>query len=218
MKQLLLLFTSYCFALSLSAQQQAFSKTQIKEINQFIKNASGVYNNKAQADTAKSPLLRLSEIRTFRIWTHKKKQYWLSIGWYQPGVPEQPMGEKIFHIQAFEQDKFIVDCYSWKDPTNKDLLLQWRKKHPYKKQHKNDLVHDGCTNYLVKTAEGAYELKTAEGEICNFNNPSAPFNGLFFHFIFGQKGKTMNIHDINYKNKQVVFHYIDTPMRMVKVK
>ncbi|MFK7798428.1 MAG: hypothetical protein AB8E82_13330 [Aureispira sp.] len=218
MKQLLLLFTSCCLTLSLSAQQQIFTKAQVKEIKKFIKNAAGVYNNKAQADTTKNPLLRLSEIRTFRIWTHKKKEYWVSIGWYQPGVPEQPMGEKIFHIKSFEDGKFILDCYSWKDPTNEALLLQWLKRHPYKQQTKDALVHDGCTNYLIKTEQGNYELKTLEGDICNFNNPVAPFDGLFFHFIFGKNGKKMNIHDINYKDKKVIFHYIDAPMRMIKLK
>lgn len=212
---LLLSLTFYCLVCS---AQQRFSKEQQQTIEDFIKKASGVYNNKAQADTSRSPLLRLSEIRAFRIWTHKKNEYWISIGWYQPNVPEQPMGEKIFHIKSFEQDRFIVDCYSWKDPMDEELLLQWRKKHPYKKQNKDDLVNDGCGNYLIKNSAGEYELKTVEGEICDFNNPMAPFNGLFFHFIFGENGKKMDIHDINYKNGQVIFDYVKVPMRMRKLK
>lgn len=214
---LLLLFLSFYCSISLLAQQR-FSKEQKIIIEDFIKKASGVYNNKAQADTTKSPLLRLSEIRAFRIWTQKKNEYWLSIGWYQPNVPEQPMGEKIFHIKSFEEDRFMVDCYSWKNPMDEELLLQWRKKHPYKKQKKEDLVNDGCRNYLIKNPAGEYELRTLEGEICAFNNPMAPFDGLFFHFIFGENGKKMDIHDINYKNGQVIFHYIDAPMRMRKLK
>ncbi len=200
------------------AQYSKFSPEQKQTIETFIKQTTGVYNNKQQADTAKSPLLRLSEIRAFRIWTHKKNEYWLSIGWYQPGMPEQPMGEKIFHIKEFEEDKFLVDCYAWKDPSNEKLLLQWRKKHPYRKQRKSDLVNDGCSNFLTINETGAYELKTAEGEICAFNNPMAPFDGLFFHFVYGDKGKKMDIHDKNYKNKQVIFHYVDAPMQMRKVK
>lgn len=212
---LLLSLTFYCFVCS---AQQRFSKQQQQTIEDFIKKASGIYNNKAQADTSRSPLLRLSEIRAFRIWTHKKNEYWISIGWYQPNVPDQPMGEKIFHIKSFEQDRFIVDCYSWKNPMDEELLLQWRKKHPYKKQNKDDLVNDGCGNYLIKNSAGEYELKTVEGEICAFNNPMAPFDGLFFHFIFGEEGKKMDIYDINYKNGQVLFDYIRVPMKMRKLR
>lgn len=205
------------FSSCATTKQQTFSRTQQGTLESFMKNVTGVYDNKTQADTTKNPLLRLSEIRAFRIWTHKKDEYWISIGWYQPGVPEQPLGEKIFHIKSFDGEKYLVDCYSWKDPMGENMLVQWRKPQPYKIQTENDLVNDGCSNYLMKTAEGNFELKTMEGEICAFNNPMAPFDGLFFHFIFDDKGNKMDIHDINYKNEQVIFHYIDAPMEMRKV-
>jgi len=203
--------------MNLFAQKSSFSQEGQNCIQDFIKKASGVYNNTTQADTATSPLLRLSEIRAFQIWTNKKKEYWMSIGWYQPNFPEQPMGEKIFHIKSFENDTLWVDCYSWKDPMDEKLLLQWRKKHPYKKQKKDDLVNDGCGNYIVKNALGGYELKTIENEICAFNNPMAPFDGLFFHFVFDSKGQKMDIYDKNYKNGKVIFHYVDAPMLMRQI-
>jgi hypothetical protein len=203
-----------CCSFNLIGQKSSFNKEERKQVQDFIKKASGVYNNEAQADTAKSPLLRLSEIRAFRIWTNKKKEYWMSIGWYQPNFPEQPMGEKIFHIKSFESDTLWVDCYSWKEPNNEKLLLQWRQKNPYKKQKQDDLVNDGCGNYIVKNAGGGYELKTVENEICAFNNPMAPFDGLFFHFVFDGKGEEMDIYDKNYKNGAVIFHYTDAPMLM----
>lgn len=216
--KLLHLFTLLlCFSVStLIGQKKAFNKEEKKYLRDFVKKTSGVYNNKSQADTAKSPLLRLSEIRAFRIWTNKKKEYWISIGWYQPNFPEQPMGEKIFHLKSFTNDTLWVDCYSWKEPMNEELLLQWRQKCPYKKQKKDDLVHDGCGNYIVQNASGGYELKTIEGEICAFNNPMAPFDGLFFHFVYDSKGQKMDIHDKNYKNGNVIFHYVDAPMLMRK--
>lgn len=216
--KLLHLFTLLlCFSVStLIGQKKAFNKEEKKYLRDFVKKTSGVYNNKTQADTAKSPLLRLSEIRTFRIWTNKKKEYWMSIGWYQPNFPEQPMGEKIFHLKSFTNDTLWVDCYSWKDPMNEELLLQWRQKCPYKKQKKDHLAHDGCGNYIIKNASGGYELKTIEDEICAFNNPMAPFDGLFFHFVYDSKGQKMDIHDKNYKNGNVIFHYVDVPMLMRK--
>jgi hypothetical protein len=207
-----------CFSITttLTGQKNIFNKKEKKYIQDFIKKASGVFNNKTQADTAQSPLLRLSEIRAFQIWTNRKKEYWMSIGWYQPNFPEQPMGEKIFHIKSISNDTLWVDCYSWNDPMNKELLLQWRQKCPYKKQKKHDLTNDGCGNYIVKNAAGGYELKTVENEICAFNNPMAPFDGLFFHFIYDSKGQKMDIYDKNYKNKKVAFHYVDAPMLMRK--
>ncbi|MFT5647880.1 MAG: hypothetical protein ACI976_002575, partial [Aureispira sp.] len=45
---------------------------------------------------------------------------------------------------------------------------------------KDSLVNDGCGNYIIKNAAGGYELKTIENKICAFNNPMAPFDGLFF--------------------------------------
>lgn len=198
-------------------KEKSFDKAERKYIQNFIKTVSGVYNNQVQADTATSPLLRLSEIRAFRIWTNKKKEYWLSIGWYQPNFPEQPMGEKIFHIKSVTNDTLWVDCYSWKNPTDENLLLQWRQKCPYKKQRKDDLVSDGCGNYIVKNSDGDYELKTIENQICNFNSPMAPFDGLFFHFVFDAKGKRMDIYDKNYKKGNVIFHYVDQPMLMRKL-
>lgn len=219
--KLLALFTLLlllCFsATTLVGQKKTFNKKEKNYIQTFIKKASGVYNNKAQSDTAKSPLLRLSEIRAFRIWTNNKKEYWMSIGWYQPNFPEQPMGEKIFHLKSFENDTLWVDCYSWKNPMNEELLLQWREKAPYKGQKRDSLVNDGCGNYIIKNAEGGYELKTVENEICALNNPMAPFDGLFFHFVFDSKGQKMDIYDKNYKNGKVIFHYADAPMLMRQV-
>lgn len=206
-----------CFCtITLFGQKNSFSKQEKKHIQHLIKKISGVYNNKSQADTTKSPLLRLSEIRAFEIWTHKKKEYWISIGWYQPNFPEQPMGEKIFHFKSCANDTLWVDCYSWKNPMDEKLLLQWRQKHPYKDQKEEDLVNDGCGNYIVKNAAGGYELKTVDNEICAFNNPMAPFDGLFFHFVFDAKGTKMDIYDKNYKDGKVIFHYVDAPMLMRK--
>ncbi|WMX13363.1 MULTISPECIES: hypothetical protein [unclassified Aureispira] len=211
---ILLLLLSCSYQNTLLGQLSSLNKEGHKRIQDFIKKASGVYNNKAQADTTQNPLLRLSEIRAFRIWTHKKNDYWMSIGWYQPNFPEQPMGEKIFHIKSFENDTLWVDCYSWKEPNNKKLLLQWKEKHPYKKQQLDDLMNDGCGNYIVKNKDGSYELKTIENQICAFDNPMAPFDGLFFHFVFDAKGTQMDIYDKNYKGKNVIFHYMDAPMLM----
>lgn len=217
MKLFNLLILILCFSCTtLIGQGNSFNNKEKKYLRDFVKKTSGVYNNKAQADTAQSPLLRLSEIRSFRIWTNNKKEYWMSIGWYQPNFPEQPMGEKIFHLKSFVNDTLWVDCYSWKDPMNKDLLLQWRKKCPYKAQSQDDLVNDGCGNYIIKNSSGEYELKTIENQICAFNNPMAPFNGLFFHFIFDEEGQEMNIYDKNYKDGNVIFHYTDAPMLMRK--
>jgi len=215
MKLLNLFILLLCFSITtLVGQKNVFNKTEKKYIHDFIKKASGVYNNKSQADTAQSPLLRLSEIRGFRIWTNKKKEYWMSIGWYQPNFPEQPMGEKIFHIKSISNDTLWVDCYSWKEPMNEALLLQWHQKCPYKGQNKEDLNNDGCGNYIIKNALGGYELKTIENQICAFDNPMAPFDGLFFHFVYDSKGHKMDVYDKNYKNGKVIFHYADAPMLM----
>lgn len=217
MKLFTLLIFLCLYTSTLVAQKSDFTKEERKHIEAFVEKASGVYNNKAQADTAKSPLLRLSEIRAFRIWTHKKKEFWMSIGWYQPSFPEQPMGEKIFHFKACKSDTLWVDCYSWADPTDEKLLLQWRKRHPYKKQKQESLVNDGCGNYIVKNSAGEYELKTVEDEICAFNSPMAPFDGLFFHFVFGKEGQKMDIYDKNYKNGNVIFEYTNAPMLMREI-
>ncbi|WP_264793253.1 redoxin domain-containing protein [Aureispira anguillae] len=198
------------------AQKNTFSKDEHKKIQTFIQQISAVYNNQAQADTTENPLLRLSEIRIFEIWTHKKNEYWLSIGWYQPDFPEQPMGEKIFHIKSIRKDTFELDCYSWTDPSNSSYLLQWKEKHPYKKKKLEHLTNDGCQNYVVKNSSGGYELKTLKDQVCAFNNPMAPFDGLFFHFIFDPTGQKMDIYDKNYKAGKVLFHYLNTPMLMRK--
>jgi hypothetical protein len=71
---------------------------------------------------------------------------------------------------------------------------------------KDSLVNDGCGNYIIKNAAGGYELKTIENKICAFNNPMAPFDGLFFHFVFDSKGKKMDVYDKNYKNRKVIFY------------
>jgi hypothetical protein len=217
MKLIYIIFSLICFcSFNSIAQKSSFNKTERKHIQDFVKKSSGVYNNEAQADTTENRLLRLSEIRSFRIWTKKKKEYWMSIGWYQPGFPEQPMGEKIFHIKSFENDTLWVDCYSWKEPADQTRLLQWLEKNPYKEQKQEDLVNDGCGNYIIKNELGGYELKTVENEICTFNNPMAPFDGLFFHFVFDSKGQEMDIYDKNYKDGNVIFHYANQPMLMRK--
>lgn len=199
-------------------QSQHFNRIEKRALRVLAKHITGVYNNQEQADTTQNPLLRLSEIRAFRIWTHRKKDYWFSIGWYQPGVPEQPMGEKIFHVKAYEDGKFLVDCYSWKDMNAEGMRLQWRKRRPYKAQTISDLTEDGCTNYLTIEGDGRYVLKTQDGEICAFSNPMAPFDGLYFHFVYDEEGQKMDIYDKNYKGDQVIFHYMDTPMCMRKLK
>lgn len=200
---------------SLSAQNETFSPQQEEYITTFIKSISGLYNNQAQADTTSNPLLRLTEIRIFPIWVNKKNDYWFSIGWYQPNFPDQPLGEKIFHIQSISHDTLLVDCYSWENPYDEKLLLQWMEKKPYAKQKFSDLVNNGCKNYLVKDANGRFNLKTFENQICSFKDPLAPFDGIFFDFIF-EEG-TMDIYDKNFKEKKVLFEYTQSPILMKKV-
>jgi len=200
---------------TVNAQIETFTSEQKEEITKFIKTISGVYNNQAQSDTTQSPLLGLSEIRAFEIWTHKKNEYWISIGWYQPNFPDLPIGEKIFHIKSASNDTLWLDCYSWGNTEDEELLLQWQKKHPYEKQKIDALVNDGCESYITKNSRGHYELKTVEHQICSFNNSIAPFDGISFYFVF--EGKAINIYNKNYKKELVVFHYEDAPMLMQKI-
>lgn len=217
-KQLSLLLLIGCL-MPIMSNAQNFSKEEAQFLKKFFKLSTGMYTNKKQAETTKSPHLRLSEARWFPVMKHKKGEYWMSIGWYMPGDPKKPMGEKILHAIKTEDGKIRLEIYSFPKDFEDRKFLEWKKRNPYADLDPvKDLQKDACSLSLDLADDGkSYLMKCEEDAPCPIFSPLAPFDKIWFHFEMRPKQALAFNKHYTPKGK-VIIDYTDEPLRMDRVK
>lgn len=205
-----------CFAFSSSAQN--FSKDELKFIKKFSKAITGFYDNKKQAEETDIPYLQHTHSLMFPIMKHKKDEFWFSIGWYQPGVMDKPMGEKILHLNKMEDGKFWIDVYSIPPDMEDRPFMEWKKSNPYGELNVNDLAKDNCKMMLTEKEDGSgYIMQNPEGTSCPLPTPVGNFNAVWFQFEFNRKNFVSKNKHLK-PDGSVAFEYTDTPLMMLKIK
>jgi len=214
-KQLLLLMG--CL-MPIVTNAQNFTKDEAKFLTKFFKTATGMYTNQKQAEITKNPHLRLSEARWFPVMKHRKGEFWISIGWYMPGDPKKPMGEKILHAVKTEDGKIEMEIYSFPKDFEDRKFLEWKKKNPYADLDPvQDLQKDDCSLSLELADDGSYLMKCEEDVPCPIFSPLAPFDKIWFHFKMRPK-QALAFNKHYTPDGKLIIDYTQEPLEMDRVK
>lgn len=121
----------------------------------------GEFTNKRQADTAQLPALAIQqELIAIPIWTERKGEYWIYIGWFKHGQSERALAQSIFRLTKENRDTFVLSQYTLPNlEDNNFYSLEWKKAHPFGDLKPKDLLlPDGCTNRIVESAPNVFEV------------------------------------------------------------
>ncbi len=113
----------------------------------------GEFTSKRFAEAATDPVLTIEqELITVPIWTERKGEYWMYLGWFKHGQPEQPLVQLIMRLTKVNRDTFRLDQYSLPNPeAHNNYSLEWQKPHPFRDLRPKDLIlPDGCYNLIVE--------------------------------------------------------------------
>lgn len=165
------------------------SKTKTMEEIQALTNKTekvyhmlcGEFNNKAQADTSKSPklpCLRTSQqIIAVPVWQEERKgEYWLYYGWFAFGEPQKALAQGLFKITP-EKDqsdnvKYKLSFYTLANEEEHNFYSEeWKKEKPFAGLKPRDLLHDeGCVTYVVESEEHKNEFlfEAAPNSMCHW--------------------------------------------------
>lgn len=89
----------------------------------------GEFTNKRQATTAEDPGIAIEqEMIAIPIWTERKGEYWVYIGWFKHGQPERALAQCVFRLTKDSRDTFRLAQYSLPNPEgNNYYSLEWKK-------------------------------------------------------------------------------------------
>lgn len=119
----------------------------------------GEFSNKKFASSTEDPMLAIEqELIAIPIWTERKNEHWIYLGWFKHGQPEHALVELILHLKKQNRDTFRLDQYLLPKMDNPNHYnLEWQKPHPFRDLRPKDLVLlEGCYNLIVETEPYAF--------------------------------------------------------------
>ena len=142
-----LLCMAFLPCLSLLAQKRAktFDYTNVfydaetlnqleNKLDRIVTLFSGHYSNRAQADTANSPLYREQEIICVPIFKDKRVgEHWIYIGWFAANSYQKPLAHAIFQIRKKDRDTLELVGYHKlpKEVEKENYSWEWIKEKPF---------------------------------------------------------------------------------------
>lgn len=171
---------SAVFFCSVSAQSSIKAKPTLRMINQL----SGLYNNKAEADTATSQLRAPQEFRVYRVF-EEQEEYWLYWGWFSANMPDFPLEERL--VKVVSQDGHNWTLQSYYIPTHQGFGREWEKRKPFASIDLKKLEESDCQSYIEQTATTI----RWHSEPCKRKSAMLPFDYARMDFTFDKKGGKM---------------------------
>lgn len=125
----------------------------------------GHYTNKAQADTANSPLFREQEIICVPIWQQTRKgEHWLYIGWFAANSYQKSLAQSVIRLNKRGRDTFDVMLYVLPAEEDENFYsYEWAKEQPFTNVDVRKLLKtEVCLGWVVETKAGSVEWVTPQ--------------------------------------------------------
>jgi hypothetical protein len=120
----------------------------------------GHYTNRAQADTASSPLLQQEqEIICIPIWQQRKGEYWFYMGWFAAGSYERALLDGFARLSKTSRDTFEVRAYFLpKDEEYAKYSFEWAQENAFSKTDVKMINKNAqCVGWVVEKKPGVIE-------------------------------------------------------------
>ena len=131
------------------------------KIERIYYTICGEFSSKNFAANATDPMLAIEqEIIAVPIWTERKGEYWIYLGWFKHGEPAHPLMQLVLRLNKVSRDTFRLDQYLLPNPeAHNDYSLEWQKPHPFRDLKPKDLLlPEGCQNLMVEEEPNVFHL------------------------------------------------------------
>ena len=175
---LCLLATATSFAQRKGLQSNYLEKTksalEIRQIENKMERLyyalCGEFTNKRNAAATDDPTLAIEqELIAVPIWTERKNEHWIYVGWFKHGQPERALAQGVFRLIKESRDTFRLVQYNLPQPeANNYYSLEWKKLHPFRDLKPKDLVlPEGCDNLIVEESPNVFHVLSDENPCAN---------------------------------------------------
>lgn len=135
------------------------------DLDQLTEWMTGSFSSEAQA--LEDPDFFHIILHMKKIWPDRADGVWLYVEQAAADTPERPYRQRVYHIRHVGEDVFASSVYTFAESLER--AGAWRRETPLADLSPSDLEErDGCTIYLVRRADGAFEGSTL-GRLCTSN-------------------------------------------------
>ena len=107
------------------------------------------------------------DLHMTKIWPKREDGVWLYVEQASADTPERPYRQRVYHVRHVGEDVFASSVFTIDEPLER--AGAWRLETPLADLSPSDLEErEGCTIYLVRRADGAFEGSTL-GRLCTSN-------------------------------------------------
>lgn len=107
------------------------------------------------------------ELHMTRIWPDRADGVWLYVEQAAADSADRPYRQRVYHLRRVGEDLFASSVFTFHDPLK--YAGAWALDSPLTDLSPSDLEErEGCTIYLVRRADGAFEGSTL-GRLCTSN-------------------------------------------------
>jgi len=135
------------------------------ELEQLSQWMTGAFSSEAQS--LEDPEFRHIVLHMARIWPDRQDGVWLYVEQAVAESADQPYRQRVYYLRRVGEDLFGSSVYTFDEPLAR--AGAWQLESPLADLGPADLTErDGCTIYLVRRADGAFEGSTL-GRLCTSN-------------------------------------------------
>lgn len=104
------------------------------------------------------------ELHMKRIWSDRDDGVWLYVEQASADSADRPYRQRVYHVRRVGEDLFASSVFTFAEPLHS--AGAWKQDEPLVDLSPSDLEErDGCTIYLVRRGDGAFEGSTL-GRLC----------------------------------------------------
>lgn len=152
-------------AAALALSVAPFGAAGASDLDVLASQMTGSFSSEAQA-LADEDFFHI-QLHMKRIWPGREDGVWLYVEQASAESADQPYRQRVYHVRHVGEDLFASSVFTFDEPLAR--AGAWRLEAPLADLSPDDLEErDGCTIYLVRRADGAFEGSTL-GRLCTSN-------------------------------------------------
>lgn len=217
----IIFFACLSYNNTLSAQQK-----QSLLVQNFVKTATGVFDNQKSLETQQIENLPNSKLRRqlalcYPIWEDCKDAHWMYFGWFSPQDKSNALEEMFIRILEDEKGNLIAQWYKLPPQAKKEDAQEWQKDKPFDNIIPEEIINSE-TDYLfaicdILTEGTGFVLKAREKGF--FSNPKlVNYNAMLIDMSFYPESYTTGSKFFNADNEIILEHESKIPLLKISKK
>jgi hypothetical protein len=154
---------AFGLALSLASFGLAAEDAADSDLEQLVQWMTGTFSSQRQSSD--DPDFRNIVLHMVPIWPQRDDGVWLYVEQAVAESADRPYRQRVYHVRHVGEDLYASSVFTFDDPMSR--AGAWREKSPLADLKPSNLEpRDGCTIYLKRRPDGAFEGSTL-GRLCS---------------------------------------------------